>query len=251
MSKRKTQDDYVKEVYDLVGDKYTVLGQYDKAKTKVLMRHETCGNEYSVTPSNFLRGHRCPCCAVKIEHDKLRKTSLEFSSEVKELVGEEYKVVSEYQGTNTKLRMKHTKCGLEYSVTPNHFLRDRRCPFCSYSHGEEYIANYLKSKGIPNIPQFSMKHIRDKAVLTYDFYLPWMGTGYLIEYQGEQHYKPQPYFGGEKQFQTQKYHDYLKKLGLTYTGIELIEIPYTVDTQEKVCNFLDTYFNLSTIHIEN
>ena len=41
MGKRKTHEEFVKEVELLVGDEYTVLGQYTNNKNKILMRHNT------------------------------------------------------------------------------------------------------------------------------------------------------------------------------------------------------------------
>ena len=38
MSKRKTHDTFIKEVYDLVNDEYIVLGNYINNKTKILMK---------------------------------------------------------------------------------------------------------------------------------------------------------------------------------------------------------------------
>lgn len=61
----------------------------------------------------------------------VKKTTEEFKNEVYNLVKDEYKVLSEYTGTNNKIIMLHVKCNNEYSVTPNKFLQGRRCPECS------------------------------------------------------------------------------------------------------------------------
>lgn len=62
---RKTQEKFDKEVRDLVGKKYTVLGDYKNANTKILIRHnEGCGHEYKVKPTSFLQGNRCPKCKM-------------------------------------------------------------------------------------------------------------------------------------------------------------------------------------------
>ena len=60
---KKTHDEFVQEVYNAVCLEYSVLGEYYNFKTKILMRHEECGNEYEVAPSSFLSaGARCPLC---------------------------------------------------------------------------------------------------------------------------------------------------------------------------------------------
>ena len=48
----------------------------------------------------------------------------------------------------------------------------------------------------------------------------------LIEYQGEQHFKPIECYGGEEQFKIQQIHDKLKADYANTHKISLIEIPY-------------------------
>ena len=64
---RKTQKQFINEVYDLVKDEYSVLSEYIDNNTNILMRHNNCvlgTHEYTVTPGNFLSGKRCPECAL-------------------------------------------------------------------------------------------------------------------------------------------------------------------------------------------
>jgi very-short-patch-repair endonuclease len=59
-----SQQAFIAEVQELVGDEYTVLGEYLGRATPILMRHEKCGHEWSIRPGNFVRpyGDRCPAC---------------------------------------------------------------------------------------------------------------------------------------------------------------------------------------------
>lgn len=66
-----------------------------------------------------------------------KKTTKEFKREVYSLVGDQYKVVSPYINSKTKLEMLHTVCGQKYKVKPNMFLSGRRCPYCSRKHRGE------------------------------------------------------------------------------------------------------------------
>lgn len=59
---KKDTKTFKRQVYDLVGDEYTVLGEYINRKTKIKVKHNLCGYEYDVLPPNFLRGRRCPKC---------------------------------------------------------------------------------------------------------------------------------------------------------------------------------------------
>lgn len=62
-NKFKTQEKFVEEVYSLVGDEYSVIGDYISSTTKITMRHNECNREYPSNPSNFLsHNRRCPLC---------------------------------------------------------------------------------------------------------------------------------------------------------------------------------------------
>jgi len=62
-NKLKTQEEFKKEVYDAVGEEYSVIGKYVNRKTKILMRHNICNRDYPVTPTNFIScNNRCPLC---------------------------------------------------------------------------------------------------------------------------------------------------------------------------------------------
>lgn len=125
MVKRKTDKEFKKEVYNLVGNEYVFLDLYVNANTKIRVKHNNCGNIYEVYPNSFLHGNRCPYCA------RCRKTDKEFKQEVFDLVGKEYVFLEHYQGALTKIKVKHNKCNHVYSVAPTNFLRGGRCPYCS------------------------------------------------------------------------------------------------------------------------
>ncbi len=67
MKPRKTHETFVKEVRKLVGNEYTVIGQYVKAREPLTMRHNQCPEklEWQVSPNNFKAGSRCPICSHK------------------------------------------------------------------------------------------------------------------------------------------------------------------------------------------
>lgn len=58
----KTHEEFLLQIYELVGSEYSVLEEYEKAETKILMRHNICGHEWKVSIGNFLQGSRCPNC---------------------------------------------------------------------------------------------------------------------------------------------------------------------------------------------
>ncbi|AIZ94631.1 hypothetical protein LfeInf_005 [Lactobacillus phage LfeInf] len=124
--RRKTNDQFQQEVYDLVRDEYIFLDTYINKRTKIKVKHNKCGHIYKVRPGAFIRGSRCPYCSVKA-----KKTNAQFKQEVYALVGDEYTFLDKYVNDNTKIRVKHNKCGNIYGVRPTNFLRGTRCPYCA------------------------------------------------------------------------------------------------------------------------
>lgn len=231
MAKRKTNEQFKKEVFDLVGDEYVFLDIYVNARTKIKVKHSKCGDIYKVKPHDFLSGKRCPYCS-----GNSRKTNTQFKKEVYDLVGSEYTVLESYVNAYTKIRVKHNQCGHIYKVKPHHFLEGERCPYCNNPKGEVIINKILKSLGIKYEYQKTFDDLKDTGLLSYDFYIP--DQNILIEYQGMQHYQPIDYFGGEARFKTQQKHDKLKSDYAKGNGYKLIAIPYTEDTFSKIKKYL-------------
>jgi mRNA-degrading endonuclease HigB of HigAB toxin-antitoxin module/very-short-patch-repair endonuclease len=131
--KKKTTEDFKKEVFDLVSNEYEVLEEYKGSGINIKMLHKKCNKIFSPSPRNFLRkgkykGTRCFYCFG----DRL-KTTEEFKEEVFNIVGDEYKVIGSYgKSTFDKISMRHNICGKEYLISPHDFKSTNcRCPFCS------------------------------------------------------------------------------------------------------------------------
>src|SRR5699024_12654783 len=97
------------------------------ANYPVLIKHETCGNEWESRPNDFFHGCRCPNCSYK----KMRLTQEEFERRVKKQGNEDYIVLEKYQGNKKPLLIKHKKCGYEGKTKPDNFSSGKRCPLCS------------------------------------------------------------------------------------------------------------------------
>lgn len=73
--KRLTQKEFQQRVFEKVGNKYSVIGEYQGRRTKVLMKCNIHNIEFLVDPTNFLRNtnttvsDKCPDCIAL--HEKL------------------------------------------------------------------------------------------------------------------------------------------------------------------------------------
>lgn len=62
LNKLKTTVQFEKELFDIHGEDYAILGKYRGASTKIYIRHNHCGKIYKTTPSIILKGCGCPNC---------------------------------------------------------------------------------------------------------------------------------------------------------------------------------------------
>lgn len=70
---RKTLAQFKQEVFDLVGDEYTVIGDYVNNRTPIMLEHTECGRRYTVHPADFLQGRRCGGCEVSNGEREVRR----------------------------------------------------------------------------------------------------------------------------------------------------------------------------------
>jgi len=128
----KDAESFKEDIFNLVGNEYSVLKDYEGYKVPILFQHNTCQRIFEQTPHNFKRGIRCQICTKENRIKNRTKNTDQFKKEVFDLVGNEYTVLGEYIGTNDKILMRHNKCNYEYMVTPNKFASAlRRCPVCA------------------------------------------------------------------------------------------------------------------------
>lgn len=121
-----TEEEFLKIVYALVGDEYTVLSEYKGNRNKVLMRHNVCGNEWWITPDNFVeKGSRCP-----IENATIKYTTETFKEKLL-VVNPNLELLDEYINGKTKVRFKCLKDGFIFSAQPQQVLSGTGCPCCA------------------------------------------------------------------------------------------------------------------------
>ena len=94
------------------------------------------------------------------------------------------------------------------------------------SLNEQKILKLLKENNIHGKMQSSFIDCKDKCLLPFDFFIE---NKYIIEYDGEQHFKPIDFFGGEKYFNVQRAHDLIKNKYCFDNNTPIIRIPYDVE----------------------
>jgi len=72
-SSKKTNEEFKQEVFSLLGDEYTVLGDYIGKDDNIEIFHKTCNRSFSMSPHNFLSGQRCTICNESTGERRIRK----------------------------------------------------------------------------------------------------------------------------------------------------------------------------------
>jgi hypothetical protein len=182
---------------------------------------------YKTTATNHLnKKYGCPSCS-NIIRGQNKTTSLEtFLSRAKEIHKDknyDYSLIK--MGTaHTKIKIICPHHGIFIQSINNH-IRGQNCPFCDRSKGEEIIDNFLIDKNYDFIKEKTFEECVYKRILFFDFYLPEYNL--CIEYDGEQHFKPIEWFGGEIAFKESLLRDEIKNKYCKDNDINLLRIPYT------------------------
>ena len=137
--KTSTIEDYKLLIETNTNNEYILLSTIvGNVFFKVLVKHNTCGNEYLVKPNVFQRGSRCPNC-MRTKIDLERRLSIEDYKQTIEVdTNNEYTLMSkEITLTDNNITLKHNICGNEYLASYNNFKNGTRCPNC-----------FLKKRGI-------------------------------------------------------------------------------------------------------
>ena len=142
-------------------------------------------------------------------------------------------------------------CGNEFSALPAKIAswHTKSCGCLKFhSSKEKLIEEYLKNSGFKYQSQFTIKDCKDKYVLPFDFAVFDTNDNilFLIEYDGEQHYKSIDFFGGDIEFQKRKAHDNYKTQYCISHNITLLRLPYTL-TDDELVNQIDNYLSVETV----
>lgn len=221
-----SQEDFIEKASNIHRNKYDYsLIEYKNTLTPVKIICPIHG-VFEQRPREHIQGNGCPYCA-----GTKKSNTEEFINKAKKLFPDyDYSKV-DYKNNHTKVEIICKDHG-SFFIKPNDLLCNHGCPSCSISSGERKIKRYLDEKGIEYIQQKSFPDLfyKDKFhPLKFDFYLP--SYNLCIEYQGEQHFRPLDYFGGEESFKKGIERDNIKRNYCKENNIRLIEIRYNEDVE--------------------
>ena len=187
----------------------------------------------------------CLQCTKIITDDSFRLTENEINNKILKHFGyQKYKIydMNTYTNRREKALFIHNECGHIFKASLNDIINGRKlCPNCEtkYSSGATKIFKYLKNNKIQFETEKTFKDCRNKSLLRFDFYLNKYNT--LIEFDGQQHFRPVDFFNGEEGFRLTQLRDNIKNEYCKNNNIPLLRISYKeINNIENILNnFID------------
>lgn len=230
-NKTKTHDDYIVEL-EKIAPNILVFDRYVRNDVPILHKCIIDNYEWKAIPGNLLRGAQCPRCSKKEKY-----TTDSFKEKMSQ-INDDIIILGEYVHSKSKILCKCKIDGYEWEATPTNLIYGRGCPICNESHGEKIISSYLIDNHIAFCSQYTFLECKRIKMLPFDFYLEDYNA--CIEYDGEQHYKPVDYFGGQQGLEQRKINDAIKTKYCKDNNIPLLRIKYDQDIVSSINNFLNT-----------
>lgn len=174
MPKKKTFEEFEKDVKNKYGNEYTIYPPYINSKTNIKVTHNICGRTFEIRPNNLLTGQGCAICNREKGNSKRRKTTSQFIKEVNKYYGEgHYKVLGEYKTANTPIKIKHLDCGNTYKARPADLIRGHGCQKCAYR---------VRAKKIGDAHRYDLKQAKEQLN-------KYLGNDYQLMLNKEEDYK--------------------------------------------------------------
>lgn len=235
---KKTTEQFIAQVQSVHGDVFCFdRTTYVNDSTKVIITCRLHG-DFHPTPSNILRGSGCPICATVSASNRYRKPTDQFISEAVDIHGDAYDYSHvDYVNSTTKVSILCKKHGLFEQAPTVHVHQRCGCPMCNTSRGELETKQWLDSRNVYYVTQYSFDDCVDKGKLRFDFFLP--DHGILIEYNGIQHYRDVPLlrYSNDTLADIQR-RDNIKTEYAKNKGLCLITIPYNTSVDKCLSHHL-------------
>lgn len=228
-ARRKDQDQFLAECRRVHGDRYDysqTVYQGNRKKVTIICRKH---GPFEQWPDNHAGGQGCPVCKFEEAAVRNSKGTAKFIEDARKVHGDYYDYSQvNYVNNKTNVTIICPKHG-PFEVAPqDHLYGMNGCPKCSCSKGEKRILLWLEAHGIDYIWHKSLHSdlaIGKRKKFIPDFRLP-TKDDMIIEYNGEQHYRPKKEWGGEKQLKHQQKRDAALRKYCEDNHIPLLEIHY-------------------------
>lgn len=157
--------DNIKKYIQLHNRKDTLIStEYinNTSKLNFICEH---GHSFMISWSDYQQGKGCRKCVRRYENKE------EFLEVIEEMYGDEYSILSDYINSQTKIKVRHNKCGNIFLTTPNSLTQGHGCPnrFCCHVRGENHykwnplLSDEDRKNNESRLTMFGYKEWRNKV----------------------------------------------------------------------------------------
>jgi hypothetical protein len=212
-----------------------LLSEYKNVDEKTKLLCLICSNIWETSLKSIFYKTGCPYCS---HCKKLNNTVIDDRLKDRKIIR-----IDDYINSRTKIKFKCLVDGHEWYAKPSNVLNIKQgCPLCKISKSENNVLSLIKEH--VNYDTLFLHHkiiINEKPIYP-DFMIIKNNKKIIIEYNGEQHYKPVRFNNMDlkkaiKKFNKQKLRDNDLRDYCKYNNITLLEIPYLWKS-EKIINEL-------------
>lgn len=215
---KKSKHYFVSLARSIHGDKYDYdLSGFSKMNSKIDVFCRVHKIHFYPTAANHTHSKNptgCPMCGAQKCHDSLRKGRDKFVNDAILVHGNHYSYEDvEYKNNRDKVKIVCPHHGPFYQAPWSH-ISGNGCKSCSGSRMERLINLLLMDMGVNFAREFSFQDCRAVAPLRFDFAIFNEEHGEpvgLIEYHGEQHFRPVEHFGGKAEYEQRVIRDKIKE----------------------------------------
>ena len=223
MPKRLTKEDFVTKAVNIHGLRYDYSKvEYggNKKKVRIICRNH---GSFLQRPFSHMQGEGCKDCYIESMYQSIGEfLDLAFIQH-----GDKYLYETTSFVNNKKpINIVCSSHG-EFKQAPYAHIRGQGCPSCMSSKGEDEVSRILDNFNIDYVRQWTDHGIpkaHNGKKMAYDFYIPTKNM--VIEYDGEQHFKPINAWGGMKNLVAVKSRDSIKDKYCKDNGIGILRISY-------------------------
>ena len=201
---------------------------------------EKCGKEKSIRSSDLIDGSAIDCGCESFKRFKSRNLN-DFTGKT---IGHLHVLNRDWNGKrggfHARWDCQYDLCGRIESVSSNSLMAygKDRCTICQgLSSGEMKILEIMQENGISFEHDKSFNDLRNpktNSLLRFDFRITQNSDcDYIIEYDGEQHFKEVPLYDDNDSFEQRQFRDNFKNQWCKDHNIPLIRIPFT--RLNKIC----------------
>lgn len=208
--------------------------KYNNSRTPLTIGCFKHNHHFNVYPSQHLKKQKdCIECQREIQQ-------INFIDNSRKIWGDEWDYSKlKYINNKTEVELICKQHGSFFQRPDNHLYNKNACPKCNQSKGENIISKFLDDNEIVYETQKKFNGCEYKYLLRFDFYLPKYNI--CIEYNGQQHYDPIEYFGGDETLKYNIKKDSIKKKFCEKNKIDLITVKYNENvnkTLKLIYNFI-------------